>query len=153
VPKNKKYKRKKTNKIMKTKLFFIVVLSMLMSISLSASVEQVNLVQGQPDTHYYFCESITDSVIVYAPVAGGGFGSPGGSWIDADSVIITTANQGYWYYEVSGYSTIDFWIHFTTIAPTEPFASEELYKCSETSLVIPGQAEHQPDFSYLWGGG
>lgn len=138
---------------MKTKLFFIVVVSMLMSISLSASVEQVNLVQGQPDTHYYFCESITDSVVIYAPVAGAGFMDPGNIYISADSVIITPANQGYWYCEVAG-SYIDFWIHFTTIAPTsDPFASEELYKCPETSMVILGQAEHQPDFTYLWGGG
>lgn len=144
---------KKNYKIMKTKVFLLLVVISLMSIRLSAGIEQVYLAQGQPQTHYYFCESIIDSVVVYAPETPeeGGFSGPG-PYVNADSVIIVPTNQGFWSFETASFA-VEFYIHFVSIAPTEPFASEELYKCPETSLVIPGQSQHQPDFTYLWGAG
>lgn len=140
---------------MKTKLFFIVVVSMLMSTRLSASVQHLSLTEVQPGTTFYYCSLDVDSVIVHKP-EGAGFSQfnhdDGLGWIEEDSIVVTIENQGFWVWD--GGTMMSFYINFTTIAPTpDPFASEEIYKCPETSMVILGQAEHQPDFTYVWGGG
>jgi hypothetical protein len=140
---------------MKTKVFFLVVVISLMSIRLSAQVQSFTLQAGTNNVVFNVCETVYDSVVVYKVEGDGGcdFVKSGVGVFSQDSVIITPATQGEWSY-ASANNMIYFTVNFTTIAPTpDPFADEELYKCPETSMVILGQTDHQPDFTYLWGGG
>lgn len=135
---------------MKTKKLLSLVVILLMSISLSASVEHLSMTGVQNGAYFYYCTTV-DSVIVHKPEGAGApwwYNQEEGDVFN-DSIIITHDLAGVWYWNGS----INFTVNFVSIAPTEPFASEELYKCPETSMVILGQAEHQPDFTYLWGAG
>lgn len=133
------------------KKFLTILFFALISLALSATSVDLSLTGVTTGTHFYYCSTSVDSVIVYKP-AGAGVGdwyNAGVGLVTQDSIIITPTNQGYCFWDDG--TMINFTVNFVSISPSEPFASEEIYKCPETSMVILGQTEHQPDFSYLWG--
>lgn len=138
---------------MKTKNFTLVVF-LLMSFLLSAQVEEINLIQGQSPVYYYFCETTTSSVIVHKPINSGmgTFSHPGLEDLSQDSVIITTVNQGYWFWNYSGIITT-FYVYFVNISPTESWVSSDTMKCVESTITLNAQTNHQSDFTYEWNTG
>lgn len=136
---------------MKTK--FLSIIFMLISLSLAASHEHLSLTDVISGSHFYYCSTTVDSVIVHKP-AGSGIGdwyhSELGS-ISADSVIITLVNEGYWYFDAG--VMIIFYVNFTSISPTEAWLSTDTTKCTEIALILKGQETSQADFGYAWSPG
>jgi hypothetical protein len=134
------------------KIFTIVLL--LISLSLSASHVHLSLTGVTTGTHFSYCQTTVDSVIVHKPVSSDvvTWYHPSAGYSDLDSIIVTQSNQGYWYFS-DGLLTIEFYIDFVSIAPTEPWTVTDTTKCTELSIILKGQVTHQPDFTYTWSTG
>ena len=133
------------------KLFAIVF--MLISLSLSASHVHLSLTGVTSGSHFYYCSTTVDSVIVHKPT-GAGVGDwyhSGLGTFSSDSAIITSAVQGYWYFD-SG-TMIEFYVNFTSISPTQPWTVNDTSKCTESAIVLHAQITSQPDFVYTWSTG
>jgi len=123
-----------------------------MSLSLSASHVHLSLTGVITGSQFYYCTTI-DSVIVHKP-AGSGIGvyaHPGIPNIVQDSVLITSATQGYWLWDDG--TVVEFYVYFVSISPTDSWTITDTTKCTESSVTLWGQTINQPDFTYLWSTG
>lgn len=120
-----------------------------------SQTEQLYLEQSIPDhSQFFYCQNFTNEVIVYKPNGENGSWYSGqiGLIMGQDSIVITQSNQGYWEWDgVNG--MIQFYVYFVAIAPSESWVSTDTLKCTEGSLLLNAQTNHQPDFSYEWNTG
>lgn len=133
------------------KLFTIFLV--LLAFFASASHVHLSLTGVTSGTHFNYCSTTVDSVIVYKP-AGAGVGDwyhSGLGTFSADSAIVILGTQGYWYFDDG--TMIEFYIDFTSIAPAQPWTATDTTKCTENSIVLKAQATTQPDFIYTWSTG
>ena len=132
------------------KLLTIVLL--LIAYSLSASHVHLSLTGVVSGHQFYYCSSTVDSVIVHKPGTSigdwyhGGLGS-----FSADTAVVTSATQGYWYFDDG--TMIEFYVNFVSISPTEPWTATSISKCVGVATALAGQTSPQPDFTYIWSTG
>src|SRR5574344_204614 len=122
------------------KHFFAIFLFVLMSLSLSASHVHLSLTGVTSGSHFSYCTT-TDSVIVHKPAGAGlGYWFPGGNppSQQGDSIVITQSSQSFWEFTDGTIQTF-FYIHFTSIAPTEPWVVIDTTKCTETAVLLSAQ--------------
>ncbi|MBN2779208.1 MAG: T9SS type A sorting domain-containing protein [Bacteroidales bacterium] len=138
------------------KKFFAIVFFALISLALSATSVDLSLTGVATGTHFYYCSTTVDSVIVYLPASA----TPGAvQWnngtgiIIADSIIVTPTTQGYWDCQYGPTSIIEFYVNFVSISPTEPWTVSNTTKCTEATVVLDAQAVPQADFVYSWNTG
>jgi len=126
---------------------------LLISCSLSASHVHLSLTGVTSGTHFYYCSTTVDTVIVHKPAGAGphDWYHPGWGYSSVDSVIVTDVLQGYWYFDDG--TMIQFYVNFVSIAPTQPWTATDTSKCTESSIILKGQATNQPDFVYAWNTG
>lgn len=135
------------------KKFFAIVFFAVISLTLSASHVDLSLTGVTTGTHFYYCSTSVDSVIVYKP-AGAGVGdwyNAGVGLVTQDSIIITPTNQGYCFWNDG--VIIEFYVDFVSISPTEPWTVSNTTKCTEATVVLDAQVVPQPDFVYSWNTG
>ncbi len=134
------------------KNLFVFIIALLINIGLSGQVQTFFLDPDSDGIIFTVCETECDSVIVYKYFwdTECGFGNPDVGYFLQDSIIITPETQGVW--EYASFEIIHFTVIFS-IEPTEPFITEELYKCPDSSIELLGQTEDMPDFTYMWGNG
>jgi len=135
------------------KKLFAIASFVLISLTLSASHVHLSLTGVTSGTFFYYCSTTVDSVIVYKP-AGAGVGDwyhSGLGSFSADNAIITPSTEGYWYFDDG--TMIGFYVYFVSIAPTQPWTATDTTKCTESSIILKGQATNQPDFTYVWNTG
>lgn len=133
------------------KKIITVVCMLLIACSLSASHIHLSLTGVTSGTHFYYCATTVDTVIVHKPIGGGVTDwNHGLGYITADSIIITLTTQGYWTCQYGPTSITEFYVNFVSIAPTQSWTATDTTKCTELSLVLTGQALGQPDFTYSW---
>ena len=137
------------------KHFFAIFLFVLTSLSLSASHVHLSLTGVASGTHFYYCSTSVDSIIVHKPsIAPSGavqWNHSGYPAIVSDSVIVTQSMQGHWTCQYSPVDIIEFYVNFTSIAPTQPWTATDTTKCTESLILLNAQPNAQPDFTYLWG--
>lgn len=132
----------------------LTIFLVLLAFFASASHVHLSLTGITNGTHFYYCQTTVDSVIVYKPAGAGSVFTwyhTGTGYISEDSVIVTQFNQGYWFFDDG--TMIGFYINFTSIAPTQPWTATDTTKCTESSIILKGQATNQPDFTYVWNTG
>jgi len=126
---------------------------LLIACSLSASHVHLSLTGVTSGSHFYYCATTVDTVIVHKPT-GSGIGDwyhSGIGTFSEDSAIITPSSAGFWYFDDG--TQIQFYVNFVSIAPTQPWTSTDTTKCVESSIVLKAQTTGQPDFTYNWSTG
>lgn len=71
-----------------------------------------------------------------------------------DILVIDRQNQGLWTYMGCDIWINQFWVFFSSgIAPSEPWSQSVAMKCPDNPLILHGQQNPQPDYTYLWSTG
>jgi hypothetical protein len=127
---------------------------LLIGILAQATHVDLSLTGVTSGSHFFYCTTV-DSVIVHKPEGSGyGYWLPGGNppALEADTVIILQSSPSFWEF-TDGNIQVIFYIHFTSIAPTESWPTDNVSKCPEATITLYAQTNPQPDFTYLWNTG
>lgn len=134
---------------MKTKIFTLIFV-LISFCAFTQTTDTLELTGVSSGSEFYYCN--TDTVIVYKP-DGAGVGDwhnpVSGYVIGVDSVVVTSLNQGHWYFDDG--NLINFYVYFISISPNEPWSIDDTSKCPESTITLDAQSgNHQPDFNYGW---
>lgn len=133
---------------------FLLFFVMYISTNLFASSVSISLDTISDGSHFYYCSSTVDTVIVYEPINyDGGIFFSCNSGIEVPNILILTPGSNICWVWINGSQAIEFYIHFVDIEPSEVWIEDEIYKCSENSIYLSAQSNHQDDFTYLWNTG
>jgi hypothetical protein len=146
---------------MKTKkifVFLLICISMGLSNKSSASVVNVYLDNTNNPEWHYFCS--IDTIIVHKPsiTAGNFYWDPpiGSNVINVDSVIITAAKTGTWYFHANNVYK-DFYVYIISSGPYEPTCMvNDTSICTSTFSVALDAQNQNPGgqaATYLWSTG